>query len=134
MAAWTSLAALSTGRSMSNWMTIEVLPVLLVLVISVTPGISPRRRSRGAAMDGGHGFGVGAGAAGEDDDGGDVDAGQGGDRQEARGDEAAEQQADGEQDGGDGAADERFGQIHCYSAGATIPERQRRARARSKAR
>jgi hypothetical protein len=35
---------------MSNWMTMEVLPVLLVLVISLTPGISPRRRSSGAAM------------------------------------------------------------------------------------
>ena len=44
MAAWTSLAAPSIGRSMSNWMTIDVLPMLLVLVISVTPGIYPRRR------------------------------------------------------------------------------------------
>ena len=35
---------------MSNWMTIEVLPVLLVLVSSDTPGISPRRRSSGDAM------------------------------------------------------------------------------------
>ena len=38
-------------RSMSNWITSAVEPVLLVEVNSVTPGISPRRRSSGAAME-----------------------------------------------------------------------------------
>ena len=51
MAAWTSLAALSIGRDRSNWMTIAVAPTELVEVSSVTPAISLRRRSSGAATE-----------------------------------------------------------------------------------
>ncbi len=48
-AAWTSRAALSILREMSNWIEIELVPSELVEVSSTTPGISPRRRSSGAA-------------------------------------------------------------------------------------
>ena len=60
-------------------------------MISVTPEISPSRRSSGAAIGIRHGFRIGAGAGGEDDDGGDIDAGQRGDGQEAVGDDAGQQ-------------------------------------------
>ena len=48
-AAWTSRAALSILREMSNRIEIEVAPSELVEVSSMTPGISPSRRSSGAA-------------------------------------------------------------------------------------
>src|ERR1700724_543077 len=48
-AAWTSRAALSILRLMSNWIEIEEVPSELVEVSSMTPGISPSRRSSGAA-------------------------------------------------------------------------------------
>ena len=48
-AACTSRAAPSMPRSRSNWMVMLALPSELVEVISVTPGISPSRRSSGAA-------------------------------------------------------------------------------------
>ncbi len=49
-AACTSRAAPSMLRSRSNWMVMRVDPSELDEVISVTPGISPSRRSSGAAM------------------------------------------------------------------------------------
>ena len=49
-AACTSRAAPSMLRSRSNWMVMLVEPSELDEVISVTPGISPSRRSSGAAM------------------------------------------------------------------------------------
>ena len=48
-AAWTSRAALSILRPMSNWIEIDVVPSELVEVSPITPGISPSRRSSGAA-------------------------------------------------------------------------------------
>ena len=48
-AACTSRAALSILREMSNWIEIEVVPSELDEVSSITPGISPSRRSSGAA-------------------------------------------------------------------------------------
>ena len=51
MAACTSWAAPSMSRSMSNCTMMEVEPVAEIEVISVTPAISPRRRSSGAAME-----------------------------------------------------------------------------------
>ncbi len=38
-------------RPMSNWITIAVAPTEFVDVSSVTPGISPSRRSSGAAIE-----------------------------------------------------------------------------------
>ena len=38
-------------RSMSNWMMIVVVPSTEVEVNSLTPAISPKRRSSGAAME-----------------------------------------------------------------------------------
>src|SRR5450432_1773685 len=49
-AAWTSRAAPSTLRDRSNWIEMLVEPVELTEVSSVTPAISPRRRSSGAAI------------------------------------------------------------------------------------
>jgi hypothetical protein len=49
MAACTSRAAPSMLRLRSNCTVIEVWPSVLCEVISVTPAISPSRRSRGAA-------------------------------------------------------------------------------------
>ena len=49
MAACTSCAAPSMSRLRANWMAMRVLPSELVEVISVTPAISPSRRSSGAA-------------------------------------------------------------------------------------
>jgi hypothetical protein len=49
MAAWASRAAFSTSLSMSNWTAMLVEPVWLFEVSSVTPEISPSRRSSGAA-------------------------------------------------------------------------------------
>ena len=49
-AAWTSRAAPSILRDRSNWTVIPVVPKLLCEVSSVTPAISPRRRSIGAAI------------------------------------------------------------------------------------
>ena len=51
IAACTSRAAPLMSRSMSNWTTTELLPIELVEVISVTPEISPSRRSSGAATE-----------------------------------------------------------------------------------
>ena len=51
IAACTSRAAASTGRSRSNWITMEVPPSVLAEVISVTPEIWLKRRSSGAASD-----------------------------------------------------------------------------------
>src|SRR6185312_5875512 len=48
-AACTSRPAPSTLRFKSNWMVMPVEPSELAEVISVTPAISPRRRSRGEA-------------------------------------------------------------------------------------
>ena len=48
-AACTSRAAPSMLRPRSNWMVMLALPSELVEVISVTPAISPSRRSSGAA-------------------------------------------------------------------------------------
>jgi hypothetical protein len=48
-AAWTSRAALSILRSRSNWIDIDEVPSVLVEVSSMTPGISPSRRSSGPA-------------------------------------------------------------------------------------
>ena len=49
MAACTSRAALSMSRFTSNCTVMALLPKELVEVISVTPAISPSRRSKGAA-------------------------------------------------------------------------------------
>src|SRR2546423_12310868 len=49
-AACTSRAAPSRLRLKSNWIEIRELPSELTEVISVTPAISPRRRSKGAAI------------------------------------------------------------------------------------
>ncbi len=49
MAACTSWAAPTMSRVRSNWMVMRVEPSELTEVSSVTPGISPRRRSSGAA-------------------------------------------------------------------------------------
>ncbi len=49
MAPWTSRAAPSILRVRSNWIEIRVSPSELRDVSSVTPGISPSRRSSGAA-------------------------------------------------------------------------------------
>jgi hypothetical protein len=49
-AAWTSRAAPAMERERSNCSAMRDEPSPDVEVISVTPGISPRRRSRGAAM------------------------------------------------------------------------------------
>src|SRR6478735_9665191 len=49
IAAWTSRAAPSMLRARSNWMVTRVLPNELREVSSVTPAISPSRRSSGAA-------------------------------------------------------------------------------------
>ena len=51
MAACTSCAAPSIGRSTSNCTTTDVDPWAEVEVMSVTPGISPRWRSSGAAIE-----------------------------------------------------------------------------------
>ncbi len=51
IAACTSCAAPSMSRAMSNCTTMVAVPVPLLEVSSVTPGISPSRRSRGAAME-----------------------------------------------------------------------------------
>ncbi len=48
-AACTSRAALSILREMSNWIEIVAVPSELHEVSSMTPGISPSRRSSGAA-------------------------------------------------------------------------------------
>ena len=63
-AACTSRAAPSMLRLRSNWMEMREEPSELTEVISLTPAISPSRRSSGAATRRGHGLGVGAGPAG----------------------------------------------------------------------
>ena len=50
IAACTSWAAPSMSRVRSNWMEMRVEPSELTEVSSVTPAISPSRRSSGAAM------------------------------------------------------------------------------------
>ena len=69
-------AAPSMLRLRANWMVMRVEPSELTEVISLTPAISPSRRSSGAATRGRHGLGVGAGQAGSDADGGELDRGQ----------------------------------------------------------
>ncbi len=51
IAACTSCAAPLMSRSMSNCTMIEVAPTEFIEVISVTPAISPSRRSSGAATE-----------------------------------------------------------------------------------
>ena len=51
MAAWTSRAAPSVLRFKSNWILMEQPPSVLAEVISVTPAIWAKCRSRGAARE-----------------------------------------------------------------------------------
>ena len=67
-----------------------------------------------------HGFRIGAGTGGEDDDRGDVDAGQRGDGEEAIGDDAGKQQSDRQQHGGDGSGNEGSGDVHGLQSGQPL--------------
>ena len=88
IAACTSRAAPSMLRLRSNCTVMRVEPSEMREVISVTPGISPSRRSSGAATVCRHGLGIGARPAGADADGRELDRRHAGDRQEAVGDRA----------------------------------------------
>ena len=111
-AACTSRAAPSMPRSRSNWMVMLALPSELVEVISVTPGISPSRRSSGAATVAAMMARVGAGTARRDADGREFDRRHARHRQEAIGHDADEEQAERQERGADRAKDERGGKIH----------------------
>jgi len=114
---------------MSNWMTIEVLPVLLLLVSSETPGISPSRRSSDAGR---HRLRVRARPGGEHHDGRDVHARQRRHRQEPHRDDAHQQDAERQQEGRHRPADEGGRDVH--SAANGFPPGANRSRNRSNAR
>ena len=78
-------------RSRSNCRVIDELARMLVEVIWATPGICENCRSSGVVDRRRHGLRVGAGQAGGDDDGGEIDLGQFGYRQQRKGDDAAQQ-------------------------------------------
>ena len=73
---------------------------------------------------GGHGLGAGPGQAGADGDGWQIDLRQGRDRQLEEGGPAGHGQADGQQDRGDGPADEELRQVHGGAACAPAPVRE----------
>ena len=117
-AACTSRAAPSRLRLRSNWMEMRDEPSELTEVISVTPAISPRRRSSGAATVAAMVSGSAPGRLADDVDGGELDRGQARHRQEAVGDDADQQQSERQQRGADRSLDEGPREVHGpYSAG-----------------
>ena len=116
-AACTSRAAPSMLRSRSNWMVMLVEPSELDEVISVTPGISPSRRSSGAATVAAMMVGSAPGRLAETRMVGNSTVGMLDDRQEAVGHDAGEKQAERQQRGADRAEDEGLGEVHGAARG-----------------
>ena len=112
-------------------MTIDVLPVLLVLVISVTPGISPKRRSKGAAMLAAIVSGSAPGRAANTTMVGISTLGSGATGRKRTATSPISSRPSASRNVGDRAADERGRDVH--SAGAAT-DRTKRCRVRSNAR
>ena len=112
IAACTSRAAPSMLRSMSNCTMIELLPIELIgrYLGDASNFAQPSLQRRSDRIR--HRLGIGTRPRRDHHNGGDIDAWQCGDRQEAISDDARQQQPERQQDGGDGPRDEQRGEAH----------------------
>ena len=118
MAVSTSTVAPSISRSRVNCRVMLVEPWLLDEIMESRPAMVVNCRSMRGGDGGSHGLRISAGEAGGDGEGGVIDRGEIADGQRAVGNDAEERNGQHQEAGGDGAADEGFGNIH-WSAGFT---------------